>query len=187
MEQNILWASLTNTGLEHLRLSQNEEHIIADGLIIGIQDHRPFRLRYEIRCDTQWRVRSAHLSVDDPPHTLQLHSNGKGTWTAKTGDPLPAFDGCFDIDISVTPFTNTLPIRRTGLKTGETCDLTVVYITAPDLQIEPLQQRYTCLNTTLDSATYRYESPSSEFTADLSVDADGLVLFYPELFKRVQI
>jgi hypothetical protein len=32
---------------------------------------------------------------------------------------------------------------------------------------------------------FRFESPAFDFTADLTVDEDGLVIDYPGLFRRV--
>jgi hypothetical protein len=50
-----------------------------------------------------------------------------------------------DVDISITPFTNTLPIGRLKLHTGESQEILAVYICMPDLAISTDRQRYTCL------------------------------------------
>ena len=58
---------------------------------------------------------------------LHLESDGEGHWQ-ENGKDRPDLHGCIDIDIQATPFTNTLPIRRLGLKTGEsTGDPPVLY------------------------------------------------------------
>ena len=113
---------------------------------------------------------------------LEPLADGQGRWTTSPGDPLPGLDGCIDADISATLFTNTLPIRRLGLRTGESIDLKVAYVAAPGLGVEPDGQRYTCPK---EGELYRYESLESDFMADLRVDADGLVLDYPGLFRRI--
>jgi len=92
-----------------------------------------------------------------------------------------------DIDISHTPFTNTLPIHRLALTPGESADLLVAYITVPDLSVRPVQQRYTCLSHTTSGGVYRYEGLESNFTADLLVDAQGLVVDYPGIWKRAEM
>jgi len=43
-------------------------------------------------------------------------------------------------------------------------------------------QRYTCLE---PMRRYRYESLDSDFTREIEVDLDGLVVVYPGLFKRI--
>jgi hypothetical protein len=89
------------------------------------------------------------------------------------------------VDISITPFTNTLPIRRLSLAVGSSTILKVVYIKLPELHVFPFEQRYTCLDVSANGGTYRYESLSSGFTADLPVDHDGIVLDYPQIWKRL--
>lgn len=53
------------------------------------------------------------------------------------------------------------------------------------MQAWPEPQQYTCLEKSNWGGLYRFLSPDGGFTADLLVDADGLVLGYPGLFKRV--
>ena len=96
--------------------------------------------------------------------------------------------GCLDVDISATPFTNTLPIRRLALQPGSSATLSMVYIAVPRMQVEVTQQRYTCLEVAPSGGRYRFESLRngvSSFTAELPVDRDGLVVDYPGLFRRV--
>jgi hypothetical protein len=45
-------------------------------------------------------------------------------------------------------------------------------------------QIYRCLEA---GRVYRYEAADRSFTADLTVDGDGLVTDYPGLFTRVEI
>jgi hypothetical protein len=86
------------------------------------------------------------------------------------------------VDLSITPFTNTLPIRRLSLPTGQTAEILAVYIQLPSLAITTDRQRYTCLEA---GKRYRYESVDSDFTRDVEVDEHGLVVTYPGLFRRV--
>jgi uncharacterized protein len=97
---------------------------------------------------------------------------------------MPELEGCIDIDISATPFTNTLPIRRLGLKPDQSEELTVTYIRVPELLVGPERQRYGCLEDQAEGGLYRFEALPSGFTASLPVDADGLVIDYPGLFRR---
>jgi hypothetical protein len=89
------------------------------------------------------------------------------------------------VDIAVTPFTNTLPIRRLGLAATESAELSVAYFKRTELQAWPDPQRYTCLEKSDEGGLYRYLSLDGGFTADLPVDGDGLVVDYPGLFKRI--
>ena len=94
-------------------------------------------------------------------------------------------DGCIDVDISATPFTNTLPIRRIHWQVGQSEVFKMVYILVPDLTVNVMRQRYTCVEKTEQGATFRYENVDDDFKADITVDQDGLVVHYPGLFERV--
>jgi uncharacterized protein len=186
MVREVMWTPWEQPGLEHLRLTSHDGGAGADGLVIGIEQGRAFRARYEVRCDARWRVREvrvALLGADRP--ALALLADGEGRWTTEGGSHLPALDGCIDVDISATPFTNTLPIRRLGLRPGESADLLMAYIDVPELRVASARQRYTCLAARPDGGLYRFEALPGGFTAELQVDAEGLVLDYPRLFRRV--
>lgn len=182
-----MWSAWGGPGLGHLRLAVRESGIIADGLVLGVTEGRPFRLAYEVRCDARWRVRAARVGVPGEPPKVELLSDGEGEWTASDGRALPHLRGCRYVDISVTPFTNTLPIRRLRLPPGESAEISVVYFDATDVQPWPEPQRYTRLDRDSREILYRFESLDGGFTADLPVDADGLVLDYPGLFRRAAI
>ena len=94
--------------------------------------------------------------------------------------PMPEYTGAIDVDLAMTPFTNTLPIRRLGLAVGAAADIIVVYVTFPDLAVSADPQRYT----RLAERTYRFESLDGGFVRDIEVDEHGLVVTYPGLFRR---
>jgi uncharacterized protein len=185
VEHEVMWAPWEGPGLEHLRLLTSDGGVEANGLVIGLEAGRPFRIGYEVRCDGRWRVREVRAAAPDSgPPVLELLADGKGRWKRGGGESVPELDGCIDVDISATPFTNTLPIRRLGLKPGEFEELTVAYIRVPELLVGPERQRYGCLEARADGGLYRFEALPSGFTAELPVDADGLVMDYPGLFRR---
>lgn len=181
MERQVCWTRWDAPGLEHLRLTADDHGVLADGLIVGVGESGPFRAHYRVRCDAAWRVREVTVDPLDGRAPLTLRADGAGVWTDGTGAALPALAGCVDIDLSISPFTNTLPIRRLAFAAGEARVLTMAYIRAPELAVEPFRQRYT----RLAADRYRYENVGDDFTAELALDADGLVLDYPGLFRRV--
>jgi hypothetical protein len=186
VERELMWVPWEGPGLEHLRLVTSDGGAVANGLLIGLEAGRPLRIGYEVRCDGLWRVREVRVATPDSgPPVLELQADGEGCWKRRGGEPVPELEGCIDVDISATPFTNTLPIRRLALEPGESEELTVTYIRVPELLVGPERQRYGCLQAQADGGLYRFEALPSGFTAELPVDADGLVIDYPELFRRV--
>lgn len=187
MERQIIWSHLEMPGMEHCRIVMRPGEIVADGVVLGVENGLAFRLRYEVRCDSQWRVRQVEADIMSDGRGLSLSSNGEGRWLDEAGRAVPALDGCLDVDITATPFTNTLPIRRLALKRGESADIDVAYITIPELQVTPDEQRYTFVEADDTCGRYKFEQRDGGFTATLQVDAEGFVEEYPGLFRRVWV
>ncbi|HXH83976.1 MAG TPA: putative glycolipid-binding domain-containing protein [Candidatus Tectomicrobia bacterium] len=175
----VRWTDAAGRGLEHLVLDVGAAGSVAESVVIGDDEGEAFALRYRIACDAAWRVRALEIAVVGGGR-LALTSDRAGRWTDEGGRRRPELDGAIDVDISVTPFTNTLPIRRCGLPPGAARDIEVAYVRAPALRLTREAQRYT----RLDATRYRFESRDGDFVRDISVDADGLVIDYPGLFRR---
>ena len=187
MERDVMWTPWNEPGLEHLHLVQDNEEVVADGGIIGMKEGKPFCIWYEIHCDAQWRVRRLSLDLlGRDAQWIRLQADGKGHWSTIHGESLTALNGCIDIDISATPFTNTLPIRRLQLARSQSSEIKVVYIAVPEMELKPAMQRYTCLEIKAYGRLYKYESLPSGYTNEFWVDTDGLIIDYPGLFRRVQ-
>lgn len=80
----------------------------------------------------------------------------------------------------MTPATKTLPIGRLDLGIGESASIIAASIKFPELEIQPLSQRYT----RTAKNTYRYES-NTGFSAEIRVDEFGLVIDYPGGRERI--
>ena len=182
------WAAWDGRGLEHLRLVVEPGTVRADSVILAVDDAgRPYRARYRIDCDGGWTVRRARIEVlEEPSRALDLRADGRGRWTdGATGAPLP-LDGCVDVDVYPSPFTNTLPMRRLPAPAvGRPVVITVAWVVLPDLTVEPARQEYTLLARDADGARWRFRSPDGDFTAELAVDRDSLVLDYPGIARRL--
>ena len=186
--RHIYWQSLEEPGLEHLCLEISECEIKAIGFILRKIGELHLRNRYELTLGPDWQLRRASVGSSESggqakPKTLVLERDEAGTWL-RDGEELPGLAGCQDIDIEITPFTNSLPVRRLDLAAGESAEVEVAYVAFPELAVGPARQRYSCLERGANGSRYRYENPASGFTAELDLDRDGLVLDYPALFQR---
>jgi uncharacterized protein len=176
------WQDWSDKGIEHTVVTCAQKSNSADGVVIVAAEGQHFAVRYQIRCDSSWTLEHACVQIVGEQRKVEFVSDGRGKWTDASGSPLPALDGAIDIDLSVSPFTNTLPIRRLQLAKGSSAEIRAVYLHFPDLAIVRDPQRYTCLE---PLRRYRYESLDSDFVREIEVDKDGLVLTYPGLFKRL--
>jgi len=179
MARSYRWLAGHGRGLEHLSLQIRDDVIVADGVVVGEDEAQCFGCSYRICCDAGWQVRSVEVHVSGGPSCV-LTSDGRGNWRDGDGQAQPQLSGCIDVDISVTPFTNTLPIRRLGPQLAARTPIAVAYFLLPEMRLSRAGQAYT----RLDAGRYLFEGLDTGFRAEIAVDAEGLVLDYPALFRR---
>jgi len=175
------WRDWSGDGLEHLELREGADAIVAKSVVIATVEREAFAVQYRIECDLEWRVRKFEIQKIGE-RALRLASDGAGNWFDESGVSLPNLAGAIDIDISITPFTNTLPIRRLSFAAGQSHEIVAVYLQLPGLTVTTDRQRYTCIQ---PGKLFKYESIDSDFTRDVEVDDRGLVVNYPGLFRRL--
>jgi uncharacterized protein len=168
-------------GCEHVSLKSDKTSIYIDSLVISVRDEKPVRLSYLIVCDTHWQTKQLNVKLLGSENSIELTADGEGNWFDKS-TPMPELKGCIDVDITVTPFTNSLPIRRLDFQVGEVKELMMVFVTVPEMSIRVDKQRYTLLEKSLKGAIYLFES--GDFQAELNVDVDGFVLTYPKSWEQ---
>ena len=183
-QTTVIWKPVEYQGMEYLSLREVEDGFGVESVVIAVQPEGAFRLDYRIQCDASFAVRDVHLTMANGA-ARYLSADGHGNWFDEKRQLIPHLKGCIDVDILSTPFTNTLPIKRLAWMPGQTETLRMVYFTVPDMTIHADEQRYTCIEQSADGAVFRFDQIATGFTALLPVDADGLVLDYPESFTRV--
>jgi len=183
LDRTICWTPVGGVGFEHLQLRAEEGGFVARSIVLGIDEETPFRLQYKIKADQDWRTRKLWVRAATPlgESALALRSDGHGNWRTEDGAEMSELRGCIDVDITATPFTNTLPINRLRLAPGQSVDLRMVYVTAPSLEVGVSEQRYSRRG---EGGEIIFASPAHDFTAVLPVDDAGLVMDYPQLFTR---
>jgi hypothetical protein len=189
MHMRLVWVPEDEPGIEDVRIAHDPAKGAGfSGAVVRLWEGQPLCVTYNLVCDTAWCARELQMTSESEAvgeRTIRLFADGAGNWRDDTDQPLAALRGCIDVDIMLTPLTNTLPIRRLQLAPGESREISVVYIVAPDLSIRPFRQRYTRLDDADGGQRFRYESLEGGFTAVLPVDDDGFVVDYPGIWRRV--
>jgi hypothetical protein len=178
----IVWKNLPINGTEHCTLCRTDAGWLLKGNVVGVlEEQRPTVASYEVLCDDNWLTRRVHVERTKGKDTkaLSLNVARDGVWRS-SGQDLPEVRGCLDVDLAVTPATNTLPIRRLHLEIGESEPVTAAWIKFPEFEIQLLSQRYTRIAKNI----YRYESETG-FSAEIVVDDLGLVMAYPGGWERI--
>jgi uncharacterized protein len=145
------------------------------GTVLGADAGAPLRVEYQVLVDRAGLTTAAHVRElrGFTTRTLAIERSAKGAWTVD-GAAARALKGCTDIDLGISPSTNTLPIRRLNLAVGAAQTIQAAWVRFPELVVVKTPQTYS----RLDEFTYRYASGT--FEAELTVDDDGLVTTYAE-------
>jgi hypothetical protein len=178
----LFWRRIDAEGLERLELTAAPDGVTACGSVICVEDGG-FRLDHRWRLDTSWRALSVEIKRWNAAGQGHLLLERAGSGWRVDGAQRPDLDGAEEPDLSVTPFCNTLPIRRTPEWPGAELMLDTAFIDGPALTVARSRQRYERQG----PGRLRYVDLglSQGFEADLTVDDHGLVLGYEHLFERI--
>jgi hypothetical protein len=153
---------------------------VIEGTAVFSESGRPCRLDYRVACDAAWRTVSGRVTgwLDVTPVAVAIDADATRRWTFN-GQSCPALQGCDDLDLSFSPATNLLPIRRAGLPVGTRVSVRAAWLRFPELTLEVLDQTYERVS----ESRYRYESRGGSFVAMLETNAVGFVTSYPGLWQ----
>ena len=138
------------------------------------------KIHYVVRLSPTWHVRQFLLFRDLDEPDLWLATDGHARWGEMNGAHRPELDGCHDIDLDCTPFTNTLPLRRLPLDVGDEMEFPVVLIDVETLGVAPVRHRFRRLT----ERRWSIERSGTGVVSEFDVDEYGLVLDAPTHFRR---
>jgi uncharacterized protein len=181
MQTNLLWAGREYCSLENCLVGTTPTGSDITSTIVGCYQGKVYKVEYRIITNQQWETVGFEINSrhSDRTESIKFEGDGQGNWKSN-GRRLEQFKGCLDLDIPLTPFTNTLPIRRLRLSPRESKEIDVIYCDLLENQIRAVRQRYTCLS----EREYHYENVPNDFEAVIQVDESGFVIDYPALFVR---
>jgi uncharacterized protein len=131
-------------------------------------------------------LRSTKATVEgwcgaQPVELLLRRARATG-WTVN-GVPCPAVPGCVDLDLSFTPATNLLTIRRLHLAVNQAAEVRSAWLEWPAAMLTPLVQRYRRRSD--DEYDYEADLPGeAKFLGVLRVNPSGWVTEYAELWQE---
>ena len=132
-------------------------------------------LDYVLRCDHGWMTLGADISGTHGPLAVNLKVvHGPDGW-ALNDVPQPGLVTARDVDLSFTPASNLMPIRRLWTGTEPQIRLRSAWLRYPGAQLQPLDQTYRG-----DGAGgVDYAADQTGFATRLAVDRCGFVTGYP--------
>ncbi len=193
------WTRRDTSGVEHA-LIDARSGLYARGTAAAV-DPIAYTCRYELQTDPSWVTTRFEVTTEGAGWARSLRLElAAGRWRATTSEQgnldaaltaagharagLPGTEdpdllyGAFDVDLTGSPLTNTLPIRRLDLlraDAGVSHRLSVAWVILPSLEVVQADQIYTALG----DGQVRFANET--FSADLVVDDEGFVVGYPGL------
>jgi hypothetical protein len=167
---------------EHARVRLRPDGLLATGVQLGAEPE-PYRLDYHLDVPSEWITRRLEVEASGEGwrRSMVLERDAAGAWTVD-GEGDQRLDGALDCDLAFSPLTNVMPILRHGLhERAESRDFVMAWVSVPDLKVHRSPQRYEHVR----PGVVRYIALDGDFTAELELDADGLVVRYPRLAERV--
>jgi hypothetical protein len=180
MKRVVAWQRLDTPGIEYAEVTIRP--LCIEGEVVLFDEGAASAISYRVECDDAGVTSRAIVLVkrEGALAVRTLVRDGAGIWSVD-GLVTPELDGAFDVDVAITPSTNTLPIRRLGLAIGQRAEVTAAWVQFPSLEVVPLRQSYR----RLDRERYEYEAPDHAFRAALTLDPDGVVQTYGALWTRL--
>ena len=191
MPRLVLWRGTEEWLAEAASVDFTDSGMTASGTQLGAEPH-PYRLDYRLDAGEEFVTRSLQVEASGEGWTrsIELTHDGEGSWELQ-GEGVDPGDteivqGALDCDLEYSPLTNLMPVRRHSIDEREIeVDFLVAWVSVPDLGLRASRQRYEHVSRSDAGAIVRFVSLDSDFSAELELDADGLVVDYPQLARRV--
>ncbi len=182
----LLWTIHEMAGFDTAWASRTGGRLRADGRAAGLRP-RPYWIEYRLETGDAYAttLMAVESRWEGGSGRLELRRQDD-RWTVN-GEDRPDLADALDCDLAACPLTNTMPILRHRLhRVAGEHEFLMAFIEVPSLRVVPSRQRYTHVRL-IDGgeAVVRYASGS--FQSDLVIDADGFVVEYPQLGRRVEV
>jgi hypothetical protein len=198
----ITWIRYEDRGAEYAELSLGETRLSARSTAIGT---RPIPYCADLELETVDNFVTSRLRVETRglgwERSIDLRRSEAGVWTAQVGldgdvdlsEPggdMSQFEGALDPDVELCPILNSLPtLRHRLLEGGSAPELVMIWVELPSLTLHRSVQHYSYQGED-DAGNHivHFESPDADagdFAADITFDADGIVLDYPTIARRI--
>jgi uncharacterized protein len=177
--RRVVWTSSDPPGIEFCRVGRVRQGWELTGTVARRLRGGLAVISYRVGTDRGWRTERVFVEQDfgGKSGTLDMEKEGSG-WRV-LGRRAGSLEGCIDVDLQVSPATNTLPLKRAGPGVGSKLWLKAAWVRFPSLKVQPLEQSYERLG------EHRYLYRSDGFESEIEFDEFGLVRRYGDYWLAV--
>lgn len=183
ISRSVTWRRIRDDqSLEQAQIIWTQTGPCITGTVLAADEGVPLRVDYRIECDEEWSTRLVDVdqSRAGKRSRLRLVQDRPGHWLKNNAED-DSLAGCTDVDLGITPSTNTLPIRRLAIPVGNRSEINAAWVRFPELDVTRTAQSYRRVS----EREFVYENLQSGFRATIAVDDDGFVHQYDGVWKQV--
>ncbi len=179
--KTVIWKGLFYDSLEYCKIKERSNFFFVESKILGIFENKIYSMDYKLEINPNWSISNFEINyeVNNIKNVIKGNkANNEWIINDKIEKELLGVDF---IDISLSPFTNSLPINNLNLKIGEEKIIDVIYLNILESEINLVKQKYKRIGEKI----FKYENIPNDFEAEIEIDEFGLVKYYPKLFKKL--
>jgi len=175
----ITWRALGREGQDTCRLARADQGWLLMGHARFHSDDGFAALDYVIRCTEDWQTLDADIAGTHGDLDVRLHIDQRqGVWHVND-TPQTGLEDATDIDLSFTPATNLMPLRRLAKQVKDTLTTRAAWLQYPAATLTPLDQTY---KRTPTYGLITYKARQTDFSTTLEVNDAGFITNYPDLW-----
>src|ERR1051325_6580735 len=103
----LIWKRIDHPGAEYFHLIRLQDEIRLEGHVVIALAGSPIHVHYIVTCDAQWRTREVAIEEMIGIEERHLHLTVDGPRWLASGVELPDLRGCTEVDLEISPSTNT--------------------------------------------------------------------------------
>ncbi len=175
---SMLWRRIDVPGHDACRLERAHDGWRLEGAAVFRGKEGPTFLAYSVQCDALWRTVSGRVGGFVGERAVDFAVARRGSDWTLDGVLVPGLDHLVDLDLSFTPATNLLQLRRVPILANESVPLPVAWFDVDAGTLTELPQTYERRGPN----AFWYRAPSVDYEGLLELAPNGFIRNYPNLW-----
>ena len=181
IEATMLWRRLDLPGHDACRLERGRDGWRIAGCAAFDHAEGPAALDYAVECDRAWNTIAGRIRGSVGDRTVDATIRREASGWIMNGRPMAGLERLTDLDLSFTPSTNLLQIKKFPASGGDPIPFPVAWFDLDAGTLSELPQIYQ----RRAEREFWYQAPSVGYEALLRLGPSGFVSQYPGLWEAV--
>jgi hypothetical protein len=176
---SILWRRVDAPGHDACRLEDCRSGWRLQGAAIFRHSIGPASVSYAVDCDSRWRTLSGRVYGTIGEREIDYHIARRDDAWLLNGESVPGIGNLVDLDLSFTPATNLLQLKRVPLPIGSAIPLPAAWFDLDTGALTELEQIYERRS----ERVLFYRAPGVGYEGLIELAPNGFIMRYPGLWQ----